>query len=64
MIKRFSHNKNRLGKIEKQTKELAIKNYGSFIDFQDKNSSIEDVHAFIKAETNDYISVTENHIRS
>ena len=59
--KEFTHNKNRLGNIEKQTKELEIINYaGSFIDFQDKNSSIEVVHAFIKKETGDYIDLTKN----
>lgn len=59
--KEFAHNKNRLGKIEEQTKELEIINYtGSFIDFQNKNSPIEDVHAFIKQETDDYIDLTKN----
>jgi len=59
--KEFTHNNNRLAKIEKQTKELEVRDYaGSFIDFQYKDASIDDVHAFIKSKTNDYISLTKN----
>lgn len=56
-----THNTKRYENIENNTKELAIKNYaGNFIDFQYKQSSIEDVHNFIKSETSDYISLTNN----
>jgi hypothetical protein len=59
--KEFTHNTNRLAKIEEQTKELEVRNYaGSFIDFQSKGTSIDDVHAFIKKETNEYIDLTKN----
>ena len=55
------HNANRYKNIEDNTKQLAIKNYaGSFIDFQYKKSSIDEVHNFIKSETADYISLTKN----
>ena len=59
--KELTHNTKRLAKIEKQTKELEVRNYaGSFIDFQSKNTSIKDVHAFIKIETDEYIGLTKN----
>ena len=59
--KEKAHEASRLTGIEENTKQLAIKNYaGGFIDLQSKNASIEDVHKFIKAETDGYISVTEN----
>ena len=59
--KEFTHNANRLAKIEEQTKDLEVRDYaGSFIDFQYKDASIDDVHAFIKSKTNDYISLTKN----
>ena len=59
--KEFTHNSNRLAKIEKQTKDLEVKDYaGLFIDLQSKNASIKDVHASIKIKTDDYISLTKN----
>jgi len=59
--KETKHNASRLSNVENQTKELAIKNYaGGFIEAQYNNSSIEEVHKFIKEETDEYIGVTKN----
>lgn len=59
--KETKHNGKRLENIEEQTQELAIKNYaGGFIEAQYNNSSIEEVHNFIKQETDEYIGVTKN----
>jgi len=59
--KEKTHEASRLTGIENQTQQLAIKNYaGGFIDLQSKNAPIEDVHKFIKGETDGYIEVTEN----
>jgi len=57
------HNDTRYKNIENNTKDLAIKSYaGSFIDFQYKQSSVDEVHNYIKKETSDYISLTKNPI--
>lgn len=57
--KERTHNNNRLQRIEKQTQDLAIKNYaGALIDLQMQEASIEEVHNLFKQETKDYIDLT------
>ena len=59
--KETKHNGKRLENIEEQTQQLSIKNYaGGFIEAQYNNLSIEEVHNFIKQETDEYIGVTKN----